>query len=83
MAVEVETLRPTLTERIRRLGRKRTLPPNGHVHAPDLTPAIQAEMTQKIAERCLADFFTYDIPVVHLAEVSRERDWRRLRRDHV
>ena len=53
---------------------KRTLPPNGHVHAPDLTPAIQAEMIQKITERCLADFFPYGIPVVHLVEVSRERD---------
>lgn len=53
-------------KRFHDLGRKRTLPPNGHVHALDLTPAIQAEMIRKIAERYLADFFPYGIPVVHL-----------------
>ncbi|MCX7015632.1 MAG: hypothetical protein NTW86_24280 [Candidatus Sumerlaeota bacterium] len=42
---------------------KWTLPPNGHVYAPDLTPAIEVEMIQKITELYLDRFFPYGIPV--------------------
>ena len=43
--------------------KKWTLPPNGHVYTPDLTPAIETEMIQKITQLYLDHFFPHHLPV--------------------
>ncbi|OPZ22945.1 MAG: hypothetical protein BWZ10_00134 [candidate division BRC1 bacterium ADurb.BinA364] len=42
---------------------KWTLPPNGHVYAPDLTREIEVEMVQKITQLYLDSFLPHGIPV--------------------